>query len=183
MRHPSARLARARGRPRYLLLRILSLIAVVVFLSALAAPARAGMVGDCGQQYDRDLQISGCTAAIRSGQWQGKDLAWAYTNRGVAYADLGEYRRAIDDYDQALRLDPGNAIAYTGRANARCRSGHVEAALDDRMQALRLGAFSAKDLQTYLRNRGFYNGAIDGDVGPISKRALRDWTVAGCPSE
>ncbi len=56
-------------------MRILSLIAVVVLVSALAAPARAGMEEDCEQEYDWDLKISGCTAVIRSGQWQGKDLA------------------------------------------------------------------------------------------------------------
>ena len=97
-------------------MRILSLIAVVVFVSSLSAPARAGMAEDCVQERDWDLMIGGCTAVIRSGQWQGKDLAWAYHNRGVTYADLGEYRRAIEDFGQALRLDPSHAKAYNGRA-------------------------------------------------------------------
>ena len=70
-------------------------------LLALGAPARAGMVEDCEQKYDWDLRIGGCTAMIRSGQWQGKELAWAYIHRGNAYANLSEYRRAIEDYDQA----------------------------------------------------------------------------------
>ncbi len=65
-------------------MRILSLIAVVLFVSSLAAPARAGMVEDCNQERDPDPRISGCTAVIGSGQWQGKELAWAYFNRGTA---------------------------------------------------------------------------------------------------
>ena len=165
-------------------MRILSLIAVVLFVSSLAAPAWAGMMKDledCEQNRDLDRVISGCTALIRSGQYSGKDLVWAYGNRGNAYADLGEHRRAIEDFDQALRLDPGYAHAYANRANARCHLGQVEASLDDRIEALRLGAVTAEDGQRDLRDRGFYNGAIDGDFGPASRKALRDWITAGCP--
>jgi peptidoglycan hydrolase-like protein with peptidoglycan-binding domain len=72
-------------------------------------------------------------------------------------------------------------IATTNRARARCHLGQVEASLDDRMQALRLGV-TAKPLQSAFRDRGFYKGAIDGDFGPASRKALRDWAVAGCPA-
>ena len=85
-------------------------------------------------------------------------------------------------YDQALRLDPGYANAYRNRANARCLLGQAEAARDDYMQALRLGSFTAAYLQRRLRTEGFYRGAIDGDFGPASKKALRDWAAAGCPN-
>ena len=162
-------------------MRILSLIAVVVLVSSLAAPARAGMMEDCVNDRDPDQQISGCTAAIRSGQFSGRNLAVAYNNRGLAYYGLGDYARAIEDLDQALRIDPGDANAYKNRAIAHCKLGQVKASLDDRMQTLRLGAFAAKDVQRYLRDRGFYKGAIDGDFGPASRKALRDWITAGCP--
>ncbi len=49
------------------------------------------------------------------------------------------------------------------------------------MQALRLGVLTAKALQSALRDRGFYVGAIDGDFGPASQGAMREWTAAGCP--
>ena len=84
----------------------------------LSPPARVGIEENCVQERDPELGISGCTAVIRSGQLLGKELAWAYYNRGVAYNKLGEYRRAIEDYDQALRLDPGDAIAYNNRTIA-----------------------------------------------------------------
>jgi len=45
----------------------------------------------------------------------GYPAALAYTNRGAAYANLGEYPRAIKDFDEALRLDPQLALAYTNR--------------------------------------------------------------------
>ncbi len=122
-------------------MRILSLIAVVLFVSSLAAPAWAGMMKDledCEQNRDLDRVISGCTALIRSGQLPDEYLAVAYGNRGFGYLNLGEHAQAIEDFDQALRLDPGKAEAYNNRAIAHCELGQVKASLDDRMQALRL---------------------------------------------
>ena len=119
-------------------MRVLSLIAVVLFVSSLAAPARAGMKEDCEQERDWSLKIGGCTAAIGSGQWQGKDLYWAYYNRGLAYYNLGEHRRAIEDYDQAARLDPGDADAYNNRAWALYLVGRNTEALGDVDWALSL---------------------------------------------
>ena len=191
------------------------LAAMFAALLTLTAPTRAAMVEDCNQEYDWDLKIGGCTAAIRSGHWQGENLTAAYTNRGEAYRnlgdltraienygqalrldpgnalvynsrgnaydDLGDHARAIEDYDQALGLDPGYAYAYNNRAGAHCALGQVEASFDDRAEALRLGALTAEALQSYLRHHRFYKGAIDGDFGPASRKALRDWTAAGCP--
>jgi tetratricopeptide (TPR) repeat protein len=34
------------------------------------------------------------------------DAAIAHSNRGIAYAKLGQYQRAIDDYNEAIRLQP-----------------------------------------------------------------------------
>ncbi len=66
---------------------------------------RGGMMEDRVQSEDSDLAISNCTADIESGKLQGHELAGVYYNRGIAYADLGEHRRAIEDCDQALRID------------------------------------------------------------------------------
>src|SRR6516162_2760697 len=65
-----------------------------------------------------DQRISGCTAAIRSGKWKGRDLAWVHLDRGVAWRAKGDNNRAIADYDQAIRLNPKLAIAYNNRGNA-----------------------------------------------------------------
>ena len=129
-------------------MRILSLIAMVLFVSALAAPAGAGMAEDCNQDRDRDRRISGCTAVIDSGQWQGKDLAWAYSNRGVAYGNLGDPARAIEDYGQALRLDPDLAAAYNNRAWALYLLGRNTEALGDVDRSLSLNPGNAYVIDT-----------------------------------
>ena len=117
--------------------------ATLAVLLALAAPAWAGMEEDCMQVHDLDTKVSGCTVVIRSGQWQGKDLAWAYNNRGIANAELGNPARAIEDYDQALRLNPGfikaranRGIAYNGLAWDLYLKGRNAQALDNADRSL-----------------------------------------------
>ena len=85
-----------------------------------------------------DGQVMGCTAAIQSDKWRGKDLAWAFNNRGYAYAGKGEYDRAIEDYDQAILLNPNYAMAYNNRGYAYNDKGDYDRAIDDFDQAIRL---------------------------------------------
>ena len=58
----------------------------------------------------------------------------AFNNRGSAYNDKGEYDRAIQDFDEAVRLDPNNAQPLNNR----------EAVLRDLGQNARAAADFAK---------------------------------------
>ncbi len=147
--------------------------AALTALLTLAAPTRADMVDDCTQADDNDLRIGGCTALIRSGKYSGVDLAAAYSNRGVAYRRVGETSRAIEDYDQALRIDPGHANAYQNRGVAYESLGQYERAVEDWEQAIRIeGASKVRWWQEYMKGKGFYAGAIDGIYGPGTRRGL-----------
>ena len=147
--------------------------ATLAVLLALAAPARAGMEEDCVQEYDPDLRISGCTAMIRSGQYPNWILVVAYNNRGIAYAHLDKYRLAIQDYDQALRLDPDDASVYHNRGVSYKSVGEYERTVGDWEQLIRIdGAPRAKRWQTYLKGKGHYAGAIDGIFGLGTRRGL-----------
>jgi tetratricopeptide (TPR) repeat protein len=46
---------------------------------------------------------------------QKDKMATAFFDRGVAYDMKGDYRRAIADYDQALRIDPNRKDAAKNR--------------------------------------------------------------------
>jgi tetratricopeptide (TPR) repeat protein len=70
-----------------------------------------------------DQMISGCTAEIQSGKRKGAVLSAAFHNRGAGYANKGDYARAIQDFDQAIRLDPKNAYALLNRGIAKARKG------------------------------------------------------------
>ena len=41
-----------------------------------------------------------------------------YMERGATYSKLGEYGKAIQDYDKAIQLDPNNALGYYNRGYA-----------------------------------------------------------------
>ena len=53
-----------------------------------------------------DIQIDGCTSLINSGKQTPQTLVIAYNNRGNAYVAKGEYDRAVQDYDQSIKLSP-----------------------------------------------------------------------------
>lgn len=54
-----------------------------------------------------------------------------YVGRGITYKALGQYAQALADYEQALALDPNNALTYTNRGNTYEALGQYEAALTD----------------------------------------------------
>jgi tetratricopeptide (TPR) repeat protein len=76
---------------------------------------------------------------IVGNQAQGKYAeAKTHSDRGVAHYYLGEKARAIEDYDQALRIDPGNAATYNDRGVAYYDLGDSRRAIEDYDTALRI---------------------------------------------
>jgi len=65
------------------------------------------------------------------------EYAAAYNSRGLAYAMVGDYRSAIEDHDEALRLDPGYKRAGLGREASIILSGKYEFVPDDLARILR----------------------------------------------
>ena len=63
---------------------------------------------------------------------------WGYTK-----SDLGDYKGAITDYTQAIRLNPDSANAYYNRGNAKMSLGQHFAAIADYDIAIRLNPDSA----------------------------------------
>lgn len=144
-------------------LAILSLALLSGFVLASAPAARADIVEDCEQDTDPNLIIDGCTAIIDSGEWEGKDLAWAYSRRGVVYANLGEYARAIEDFDAAIRLDPKNADTYFVRGLIHKLLGDFDRAARDWERGIEIQGVSViSTLQNRLKDAGHFTGAVDG---------------------
>ena len=98
-------------------LSVLVLIASMFVTGAAFAQSQAQNRERC-QDSNPDIAIGGCTALIELNQETGRNLARAFYNRGVVYAIKQDYDRAIQDYDQAIRLNPNYAFAFTNRGNA-----------------------------------------------------------------
>jgi len=122
-----------------------------------------------------DLRISGCTTLIQSGRETQSILAVAFCNRGNAYQDYkGDYDRAIQDYDQAVRLKPDDAAALNNRCWARAVANKaLEAALSDCNESLRLRPDDAGT----MHSRGFVHfrmGRYDEAIADFDNSLSRD---------
>ena len=70
-------------------------------------------------------------------QLDPNDVKAYYSNRGVNYSRLGQHQRAIQDYNQAIRLKP-TAWLYNERGYAYYNLGQVEKADTDKAKACSL---------------------------------------------
>ncbi len=97
-----------------------------------------------------DIQIAACTRNIQSGRFTERNLAVAFTNRGLAYKRKGQWDRAIADYSEAIRLKPDDAQVFNNRGNAYYFKGQLDRAIKDYDDAIRL----KPDLAVVFSNRG-----------------------------
>ena len=121
-------------------------IAILLLLGQLDAPAWAQWTNDaqkCAETPDSNVALELCTRAIQSGALSGSGLAVTFNNRGNAYQSKGDYQRAIQDYDEALRIDPDSALAFNNRGSAYQHLGNSDRAIQDYDQAIRLDGGSA----------------------------------------
>lgn len=125
------------------------------------------------QQLDRcsgkdnlpaDQVISACTALIESGQGNAHGVSDVAYNRGNAYARIGDYDRAIADYDQAIRLNPALAVAFDNRGRLYSVKNQFERAIADYDEAIRLDPNSA----AALHNRCWARAAIGNTRDALS---------------
>ena len=145
-------------------------VAATLLVALSGSPlVRADMVEDCEQQGDPDRSLAGCTALIDSGQWPEVDLAWAYVNRGNSRRLLLRYGQAFDDFDRAIRIDPGFAPAWNGRGLANIDLERFDRAIEDLDEAIRLDVVFA---EAYA-NRGLAYCGIDQH-----QRAIEDLDYA-----
>lgn len=120
-------------------------------------------------QYSPDLRIAGCTSVIQSGRESGNMLATAFNLRGNAYYAKKELDLAIADYDQAIRLNPNDAVFYSNRGGALLGKNQPDRAIADLDQAIRL---NGKNARPYLERGHAYRSK------GLLERAIADYAQA-----
>lgn len=109
-----------------------------------------------------DRSINACSGIIETSD-PGYVLAIAYLNRGLAYREKGDETRAIDDFDEAISLNPEYAEAYFNRGTVHNGKGDYDRAIADFGQAILLdpkdaGAYNNRGIA--YKNKGEYGRAI-----------------------
>jgi len=122
------------------------------------------------KSVDSDTRITGCTAIIQAGLLKdlltSENLSIIYVNRGTAYFNKGDLDRAIQDYDQAIRLNPKDMSAYYSRGGAYNKKGNYDRAIQDLNEAIRL---NPNDKSAYVVRGDTYKEKRDYD------RAIQDF--------
>jgi tetratricopeptide (TPR) repeat protein len=95
----------------------------------------------------------------------------AHLNLGVVLKSMGRMDEAIDQFQQALRIEPQSALAHANLAFALHSSGRLDEAIDHYRQSLRLEPYNATDhvnLGFALQSSGRLDEAIS-----LFREALR----------
>lgn len=181
-------------------MRRVALASVLLTLSIGTAPAQTSgsHIERCnaGTGTATAPRIEGCAALITAGRLDAHNLANAYNNRGIAYAEAKDYDKAIADFSEAIRLNPVLALAYANRGGALGCTGAYDPAIVDCNEAIRIdpenaNAFNNRGLawagkQEFDRAIADYDAAVQlepGFAAAFSNRGLaymrkRDYTRA-----
>jgi lipoprotein NlpI len=107
-----------------------------------------------------EARLAACSKLIESGNWKGKNIAWAHANRCVVEHALGRSEKALADCDTAIELDSQNPVPYQVRAELLGAKGEKAKAFDDYAKAIELGARNAA---LYLGRGNLLLAAGDAD--------------------
>ena len=91
-----------------------------------------------------DALIDACTAVIQSGKLTSTILANAYTNCGVGYSTKNLFDHARADFDEAVKLDPSNALAYVNLGALQAEQNEFDFAVSAFDRAIALNPNIAK---------------------------------------
>ena len=142
-------------RPRLVLAAAIVVLATVAVASNAVVAQVSKEWNQCtgGEGSIADVVISGCSAVIQARQDVPRRLA---TARGVAHKFKGDFDRALEDYDQAILLNPSFANAYNNRGVIYRLKGEYDRATRDYDQAIWLD----RNVPAF-----FYNRAIAYSAG------------------
>ena len=97
----------------------------------------------------------------------------AYTNRGSAYHEKGEYRQAISDFTKAIELKYYYWEAYSGRGKVYTDQGDFDKAISDFTKAIELN-FKYDLIKAWDY---YHRGKLHADIGELNN-AISDFTKA-----
>jgi tetratricopeptide (TPR) repeat protein len=160
-----------RGSPMTSAGTIASVLALAFVLFTAPVQAQAAPNAKCTGEDNIawSEQIAGCSAAVASGIYAGKDLAKILLFRAKAYSMIRDLDRSLADVEEAIRLDPTNAFAVGARGDVYLVKQDYEHAVADYTEA---AALEPGNPLLFIGRGMAYIGAGDTD------RAMADFEQA-----
>jgi tetratricopeptide (TPR) repeat protein len=135
-------------------------IAAAIVLLVASGAAVSADTCDNSHGTSSDDVVAACTRLISSGRASGETLARYYNNRGVAFANKHNYDRAVEDYSQAVKINPRNITAFHNRGLSYHQKGDDKHAVEDYTRAIGL---DSKLTKAYLDRARAYRVLRDYD--------------------
>lgn len=117
----------------------------------------------CDDLYEPDRTIKDCTTLIE----KGTDPFSAYNNRAFARTLNKQYKQAIDDFTQALLIEPKNTATLVARGDAYRKNSQNDKALADFNQAIEInpkyanGYYNRSALYLFMKDTDKAESDID----------------------
>ena len=147
--------------------------AVTVIGGGLAeACSQAAVRGESDREYE-EL----CDLAIETEFLNARDRAGTYVNRGVLRMRRTEYGKAIEDFDQAIRMKPDLGEGYVNRGAAYIGQERYEASIGEINRGLELGV--EEPAKAYYNRALAYEGLEDARSAYFDYQKARSWRPAG----
>jgi curved DNA-binding protein CbpA len=131
-------------------------------------------------RYDRDFTRSQPPTPRKNHQSSSTTLPKTpldYYNRGLLRTQAKDYRQAIDDYSQAIKLNPRYVDAYLKRCEMRYKLGDNQEVLNDCQAVLKIDGRVAKAY--YYQGRARYSlGYIEPAIESYSSAIAQDQSYA-----
>lgn len=129
--------------------------AVTVIGGGLAeACSQAAVRGESGREFE-EL----CDLALETEFLNARDRAGTYVNRGVLRMRRTEYGKAIEDFDQAVKMKPDLGEGYVNRGAAYIGEERYEASIGEINRGLELGV--EEPAKAYYNRALAYEGLED----------------------
>jgi tetratricopeptide (TPR) repeat protein len=141
----------------------LAVYSAMVMLAMIPADVRADAISDCNNGANLSRQIRGCTKVI-SRTMLGDSLSTAYMNRGIAYAQRHEAKKAIADLTSSIDANHANNFAYYNRGNVYLDLGKPQEAIGDYSKAVEI----APDMSPAFLNRALANEMLGERTASIA---------------
>jgi Flp pilus assembly protein TadD len=129
------------------------------------------IVDRCNGAPIPSARIEACTQVITSGDFTQKQVAASHNNRGYAYSNLGDYDRAMDDYNRAVSLDPTVGFAYNNRGAIYRTLGQIDRAMVEFNKAIQLDPKFAAAFRNRCWTKAKHLNKLKGAV-PDCEKAL-----------